>query len=108
MRQLAGDASASVLLSMGSTGAEMSFNSLRTEIMRSRDAHRLPHRSGMGSMMIWFLVLLHIAFVGMLLVAWLRYRPKALARREAPQKVHCVYEFALPTIPMAGIPKNAP
>lgn len=52
---------------------------------------------------IWLLIFLHVAFVGGLLWTWYSQKlGKAVigaAKRESlPQKVNCVYEFAMPNL----------
>lgn len=62
-----------------------------------------PAGSGLGAGLIWLLVLAHLAFVASLAYSWWRQRPKggsAAAGKHnlPPQKINCVYEFALPVI----------
>ncbi|KDD75172.1 hypothetical protein H632_c829p2 [Helicosporidium sp. ATCC 50920] len=87
----------------------MSFHELQESLHPHRTKAVQPSPSGAGgSFMIAVLVLLHVICLGGVLLAWLRTRTKAMARREAPKKVHCVYEFALPVAPLVSGLKIAP
>ena len=69
----------------------------------------IPHhggRHGSGAGLIWLLVFIHLAFVGYW--GWIYYKQqrarasKKEGKRE-PERVNCVYEFAMPTINLGGL-----
>ncbi|GAB4814866.1 hypothetical protein N2152v2_001912 [Parachlorella kessleri] len=67
-------------------------------------AHGGRHGSGAG--LIWLLVFIHLAFVAYW--GWIYYKQqrarasKKEGKRE-PERVNCVYEFAMPTINLGGL-----
>lgn len=56
-------------------------------------------RSGTG--LIWLLVFLHLGFIGYWVYVYYKQRNRMAAGKKEPEKVNCVYEFAMPTINLA-------
>lgn len=103
MSQL-GDAAVKAIQGEAATAATAAVHEVHEHLHRHHMHLPVGASRSSGKGLIGLLVFAHLVFVGYLLYAYWRQRSRAPPGKKEPERVNCVYEFALPqiTLPQTG------